>query len=164
MFGISHTRVFPGRRAQEAFLGPLVRHWWSQWAPGGDHHSCSRLEEAPTPGKKWHRGGLCSNLIDIVAMLHNCSRAVAAEQNLPVKHIYVDLLSEAFTEVFWWEFHKSCPSEPLWSANTLFLGKHLLLWEGTCVPYASIWLMTRQDFCHFWGSSWKKLHKSVQKC
>lgn len=60
VFGISHTRVFPGRRAQEAFLGPLVRHWWSQWAPGGDHHSHSRMEEAPTPGKKWHQGGTLS--------------------------------------------------------------------------------------------------------
>lgn len=57
VFGISRTRVFPGRRAQEAFLGPLVRHWWSQWAPGGDDHSCSRMEEAPTPGEKWHHGG-----------------------------------------------------------------------------------------------------------
>lgn len=45
--------------------------------------------------------GLCSNLIDIIAMLHDCSRAVAAvfvEQNLPVKQVYVYLLSEAFTE------------------------------------------------------------------
>lgn len=113
-----------------------------------------------TPGWKRHpllvksgtRVGLCPNLIDIVAMLHDCSRAVAAvvlEQNLPVKQVYMCRLSEAFTEVFWWEFYKSCPSEPLWSANMLLLDKPLLLSEGTHVPYPSIQLMTRQDICHF---------------
>lgn len=52
---------------------------------------------------------LCPNLIDIVAVLHDCSRAVAAAfvgQNLPVKRVYICLLSEAFTEVFWQEFSK----------------------------------------------------------
>lgn len=166
VFGISHTRVFPGRRVQEAFLDPLERHWWSQRAPGGGHHSCSRQKRHPLLVKGVTMGGLCPNVIDVAVVLHGCSRAVVAvfvQQYLPVKQVYLCLLSEAFTEVFWWEFYEWWLLEPLWSANILLLGKHLLLSEGTHGQHASVWLMTRWDFCHegLHGKSCISLHKKV---
>lgn len=98
-FGISRPRVFPGRKAQEAFLGPLVVT--TTLAPGWKRHQL--LVKSGTGM------GLCPHLIGIAAMLHDCSRAVAAvfvKQNLPLEQVYMCLLSEAFTEVFWWEFYK----------------------------------------------------------
>lgn len=82
-------------------MKPAGLWWWP--------HSCSRQKRQPLLVKGGTVRGLCPNLIDVVAVLHDCSRAVVAvfvEQNLPVKQVYLCLLSEAFTEVFWWEFYK----------------------------------------------------------
>lgn len=74
------------------------KHFWDPWWGTGEASGPLVVTTILTPGWKRHPllvksgivVGLGPSLIDIVAMLHDCSRAVAAvfvEQKLPVKQV-----------------------------------------------------------------------------
>lgn len=185
---------FPGRRAKGAPLGTKVRgsseasrpQSTSTWlaataglpssrAPVYGTEKTSMLDEKQChvgtwgmlplsvvrgPQPNWH----CSHALWMFrssSSSSSCRQKFAWKTNfMPLRYLCLCsglLVGAVYIMTFF-------PTSLVSGLQTWVLNKLLLLWEDTHIPYIAMCLMTRQDFCHFWGSSWKKLYKFTQEC